>query len=464
MSNTDIRNGPIVPVLVRLSLPVLAGQVFNLLYNLVDTWFIARIDPSDPWLIGSTGLVFPLFFIFLSASFGITGGVSSLVARAIGAGRTNELDRTAESGIFLALIASAIILIGMYGFATPLLVLFGGTGQILEYGREYLVWLLPTVPFMLLSAVFTGILQGEGRTRYMMISMMIGTVANIVLDPVLMFGAGMGIAGAGLATAIGNAASLVYLVTVFLRPGSSVTIHWKASNVSFPVIGEILRVGLPQSVLNFLASISFIFYNRIMTDIDPIILTSFTLYSRLEQIALIPVWSISSALSTVAGQAAGGGDIRRMRKSLKGATFISLGVCGSLLLAYALSSPVLFGFFQSDVGVLSTASLIVPWMAGATFISIPFFLITAIMSTAGFSGRSLILTVVRIYALNVPACAIGAYVFGKDLTSVMAAIFGSQVLALCLVLVARIRFFSGLSSGRISVRLANGAAPVSPSA
>ena len=449
---TSIRTGPVGPLLVRLALPVLAGLTFNLLYNIVDTWFIARIDTSDPWLVGSTGLVFPLFFIFLASSFGITGGVSSLVSRAIGSGRTDELDRTAESGGGLALAASAVILLGMYPFARPLLVLFGGSGKVLEYGLEYLLWLLPTVPFMLLSAVFTGILQGEGRTKQMMTSMMIGTVANIVLDPVLMFGCGMGIAGAGLATAIGNALTFAYLVAVFRFRKSAVAIHWKVRNVSAPVVGEILRVGLPQSALNYLASVSFIFYNRMMTDVAPVMLTSFTLYSRLEQVALIPLWAMSSALSTVAGQAAGAHDVKRMREASRRASFISLGVCGALLVGYVLSSPLTFRAFQSDPTVLETALFIAPWMAASTFVSVPIFMITTVMTTAGFAGRSLAFTAFRIYCVSVPLCAIGAYAIGKNIGSVMACILISSVIGLCVAFAVRARFFAGLSSGRLAIR------------
>ena len=456
---TSIRSGPVGPILVRLALPVLAGLTFNLLYNIVDTWFIARIDTSDPWLVGSTGLVFPLFFIFLASSFGISGGVSSLVARAIGAGKTDELDRTAESGVFLALAASAIILGVMYPFSRPLLVLFGGSGKVLEYGMQYLLWLLPTVPFMLLGSVFTGILQGEGRTKQMMTSMMIGTVANCVLDPVLMFGCGMGIAGAGLATAIGNALSFVYLVAVFRFRKSVVAVHWKARNVSAPVVGEILRVGLPHSTLNYLSSVSFIFYNRMMTDVAPVMLTSFTLYSRLEQVALIPLWAMSGALSTVAGQAAGAHDIPRMREASRRATVISLGVCGTLLVAYVLSSPLTFRAFQTDPTVLETALFIAPWMAAATFVSVPIFMITTVMTTAGFAARSLSFTAFRIYCVSVPLCALGSYAIGKNIGSVMAFILASSCIGLAVALAVRARFFAGLASGRLSIRLSRETGP-----
>lgn len=456
MKTLDVRSGPIAPALVRLSLPVLAGQAFNLLYNLVDTWFIARIDTADPWLVGATGLVFPLFFILMATSFGITGGVSSLVARAIGAGRSRELDRTAESGIFLAIVASALFLLVMYPLSTPLLSLFGGTDQMLVYGREYLHWLLPVVPFMLLSAVFTGILQGEGRPKHMMVSMMIGTVVNIVLDPLLIFTAGMGIAGAGLATALGNAAGLVYLVIVFLKTTSQVKIHWKISFISLPVVREILRVGLPQSLMNFLSSLSFIFYNRIMIDINPYILTSFTLYSRMEQVALIPIWSLSSGLATIAGQAAGARDIERMRRASRTGSGIGLAVTGTLLLGYVLASPWIFRFFQTDAEVLRLAAIIAPWMAAASFVSVPMFMVNTVMGSSGFANYSLILTALRIYGLNVPACLLGAYVIGRGVTPVMIGIFVSSVLALLLSLGAQHIFLRALERGRLKIAFAAG--------
>lgn len=451
MNTIDIKNGKIAQTLVALSIPVLIGQAFNLLYTIVDTWFIARIDQTDPWLVGATGLVFPIFFFFMAASFGISGGISSLVSRAIGAGRSKELDRTAESGFLLAIITSVIILAVIYPLSTPLLRLFGGIGQILQYGKAYLLWLLPVVPFMMLNAVFTGILQGEGRTKYIMIAMMSGTIANIVLDPVFIFGMNMGIAGAGLATAAGNAISTVYLLAVFIKLESQVKIHWKTNYISFPVIGEILRVGIPQSLMNFLNSISFIFYNRIMIDINPMILTSFTLYSRLEQFALIPIWSIMSGLGAIAGQAAGARNFDRMKRTVKVSSLIGMLVTGSLLLIFVFSSSWLFRLFQSDPEVLSLAQVIAPWMAAASFFSVPIFMITGVMSAAGFANRSLAITASRIYALNVPACIIGAYLIGKDVHSVMASIFLSSLIALLVTIISNKRFFKGLETGKLTI-------------
>ena len=424
-----------------------------LLYNIIDTFFIARIDTSNPWLVGATGLVWPLYFVFLATSFGISGGISSLVARAIGADKEKELDRTAESGLFLAVAVSVVILAIMYPFSSPMLKLFGGRDKLLEYGLQYLFWVLPAVPFMMLSAVFTGILQGEGRTKHMMASMMIGTVVNIVLDPVLIFVAGMGIGGAGLATAIGNASGFAYLLIIFLVTKSKVQIHWKIRNISPAVIAEIVRVGLPQSMMNFLASVSFIFYNRIMVGINPMIITAFTLYSRLEQFALIPIWSITSALSSIAGQAAGAKNFKRMKDSMRVSSFLGLGVSGTLFIVYVFASPWLFRIFQTDAEVLSLASTVVVWMAATSFLSIPIFMINTIMSVAGFANRSLIYTAVKIYVINIPACVTGAYFIGKGLEPAMVAIFISAVISLCMYMVFQKLFFNGLESGRLNIRV-----------
>jgi putative MATE family efflux protein len=452
MSTSHINRGPLAPLLIKLSLPVLAGQVFNLFYNLVDTYFIAAIDPRDPWLLGATGLVFPIFFLFMALTFGISGGVASLVARAIGAGKSQDLDRTAESALVLALGLALGLMALLYPLAPVLVTLFGGQGPMAAYAQEYLFWNLPSVPFMLLGGVFTGILQGEGRTTHLMVSMIIGAVINIILDPILIFSAGMGIGGAGLATVIGNASSFVYLLAVFIRSQREVKIHWKLAHISLPVIGEIVRVGTPQSLSNILASLSFIFYNRIMTEIDPIILSSFTLYSRLEQMALMPVWALTSGLGTIAGQAAGAHDLGRMDRSWRTTTFMGLLVSGVFFLIFAALSQSLFRLFQEDPRVLATAGTIFPYMSLASFISIPIFMTGTVMAVSGFAQRSLALSAARIYLLNIPSAALALYVFKAELPGILMAILISSFLALGLNLLVHQDFFRSLQKGKLTIR------------
>lgn len=454
--NTSLRAGPIVPTLLKLSLPVMAGQLFNLLYNVVDTWFITRIDPADPWLVGSTGLVFPLMILFWAASIGLSSGISSLVARSIGAGKTGELDRCAESGLALAIGLSLAFLALVYPLARPVLQVFGGQGQTLEYALEYLLWVLPMLPALLIGAVFTGILQGEGRTQHMMVAMIIGTVANIILDPLLIFVADMGIGGAGLATSIGNWLGTGYLFVVLLRSQGEVKIHWNPRQISGPVMGEILRVGLPQSLMHILMSISFIFYNRLATEIHPKLLSGFTLYARMEQAGFIPLSGLANGLGVMAGQAAGAGDFLRVKKTWIHASLLG-AVCSALVLGLLvlLARPIFFAF-QEDQEVIRLALDLAPWMAAGAFLATGVITADTVFAAAGYAGRSLVLTAIRVYGLNVPAAYLACWLLGLDAGVLAQGIFYSSVIAGLISVLAMLHFLKGLQSGRLKVRSGTG--------
>jgi len=141
-----------------------------------------------------------------------------------------------------------------------------------------------------------------------------------------------------------------------------------------------------------------------------------------------------------------------MRKSTSVATKLGLGISGLLFVIYFILSPWLFKIFQEDSGVLNLASVIVIWMPVTSLFSIPVFMITTVMSVSGFANRSLIYSAIRIYALNIPACAIGAYVIGKNIQSVMASIFISAIIALVFFIIVERFFFSGLESGKLKIR------------
>jgi putative MATE family efflux protein len=448
---------PIWSALVKLSLPVMVGQLFNLIYNLVDTGFIAALDRSDPYLLGSTGMVFPIIILMWAVAFGLGGGITSLVSRSIGAKNTVSLDKTAESGLVLAIGASILFLLLFYPFALPILKIFGANGPTLKYALEYMVWVLPMVPFLFLNAVFTGILQGEGRTIHMMIGMVIGAVVNIVLDYILMFPMGMGIAGAGLATVLGNASTTVYLFIVMIFSQRQVRIHWRLGAISISVMAEIMRVGLPQGLMNIVMSLSFLFYNRFITDLSPALMSAFTLYSRVEQLAMIPVYSLAQGLSTVAGQAAGARYLPRLRKSFVVASAIGTGISALLLALYVVFHQGIFRAFLDNAEVLVLAGQITPWLAVTSVLASTVIMANTNLAAAGFSFWGLILTIIRVFALNVPAAAIGTYLIGKSAVAVVIGIMLSSVIALLVNIFFMQGFFSRLDQGRLLIRIQPGA-------
>ncbi|MBN2627876.1 MAG: MATE family efflux transporter, partial [Spirochaetales bacterium] len=350
-------DGPMLPVLIRLAVPMLAGMVVQLLYNITDTIFISRIDLSDPSLVGGVGIIFPVMFLAMALAGGLMTGTSSLVARAIGEKNYAVLNLVAESGMAVALLFSLIIAGASYLFDEKIVALLGAEGDYAANALSYIRFIIPAAVSAFITHVLLGILQGEGQMKYIMNVMMIGTVLNIILDPVFIFVLGWGVAGAAAATSVAQTIGLFYAFTPFIKKKVSVRIHWKTSNIKTEVIGKILGIGFPQSLGMMLMSISFFFFNRIVVDIDPLALTAFSLCGRFDQAVLMPSFALGSALITIMGQNGGRGNYLRLKKAwltAMAAGAASVTVMASLMIVLA---PWIFRFFSDIPEVIHYAVL-----------------------------------------------------------------------------------------------------------
>ncbi len=344
-------------LLFRLSLPLLTGMFFQLFYSVVDTWFIGQIDLNDPSYVGSTGLAWPVIFFFIAIGNGLMVGMSSFVARALGEGNREVLNRVIESGIAVAALASVITLIGFFAAVRPLLIFMGAEGILFERGMGYLTFILPLGVLMYFGNTFAGILQGEGSMKVVMHSMILGNVVNLVLDPLFIFSLGLDVRGAALATNIGQFCALVYVLLVFKRSQGEIRIHWDWKNISRKVMAQIISVGLPQTISMILVAFGFVFINRLVVRIDELGLTAGALYGRVEQMLMMPTWALSGAVVTIVGQNGSRGLYDRVWDCQK-----QVWLWGSLVVLVLagllqLIGPPIFGLFSNVRAVLDYAVL-----------------------------------------------------------------------------------------------------------
>ncbi|MDC7240728.1 MAG: MATE family efflux transporter [Spirochaetales bacterium] len=350
-----IFSGPVTPLIIKLSVPLLAGMFFQLLYNIVDTWFVSRIDLTDPSYVGGVGLIFPLIFLFIALGNGIMVGVSSLVARAIGEENRSVLNRTAESGLALSLVLTVLCLTVVSIWGDSLVGMMGAEGDFYTHGYNYLVYIAPAALFIFFGNVFIGILQGEGLMKPVMTGMILGTVTNIILDPVFIFLLDMDVRGAALATVIGQIFSFVYILGVFLKNRSTIRIEWKIRNISREIIGKIAAIGLPQSMGMMLMALSFIFFNRLVVGIDPLALTAFSLFGRFEQLVLMPAFALSAAVVTIVGQNSARGLIDRSWETMKKTYFLGVSVVVVLALLMMAAASRVYPLFSDIPRVIDYA-------------------------------------------------------------------------------------------------------------
>jgi len=411
-------DGPILKVLRKLALPIFLGMIFQVLYSVVDTIWISRIDLTDPSYVGGVGMIFPLIFLVIALGSGLLIGVSSLVARAIGEKNRYVLNRTAESGLIVGSFFAVSLLILGYTFDEGLIKLLGAKGDYYLHALEYFRFMIPAGVLMLLGNVFNGILQGEGLMKKIMVSMIIATVANMALDPVFIFLLGMGVRGAGLATVLSQLIAAVYVLNIFFKKNTLVQIEWKLKNISLDIIKKIVGVGFPQTAGQMTMAVSFLFFNRIVVGIDPLALTAFSLCGRLDMILIMPILAIGSSLITMIGQNYGRRNYERVKDIWRVCLLTAVVVLLFLASLMVIFAPKIYQFFSDVDQVVIYAAL------QTRIVEFSFILAAvAILGRASFQALGkpipgLIIVVLRIAGVAIPMVYFYVYVLNLGIYGV----------------------------------------------
>lgn len=394
-------------------------MVFQLLYNLADALFISQIDRQDPSYAGGLGLVFPVILTIIAFTNGMMIGISSLTARSIGRRDTESLEKVLSSGALIAVVLALTASIVVLGFSRPLIMALGGQGDFLRHGDEYIRVLIRGVGILCYQQLVLGLLQGEGNTRCMMWSQIIGTTMNLVLDPLFIFTFSMGVRGAAAATVTSQLFSACYLTWVLIRKPLAVHYRLSVRMVDLKVTGEILRVGLPQSLSMLMTSMLVMFLNRIIISIDTMALTAITFYSRFESFLIIPIHAIATAVISLVGQNMGRGYLTRSREIYRVAVRLSLLVTSGFYVLFLIISPRIFSF-MSSIEAIRTYTFQMSLFLG------PGLVITSIgiigqntFQALGQASKSLFLTVLRLFVCIIPTVLFAVYVLDLGIIGIL---------------------------------------------
>lgn len=448
----EIFSGPLRSVLVKLSLPIAGGMVFQMVYNITDAIWISLIDKNDPSYFGGSGIIFPLIFVAIAIGNGLMVGTGSLVARAIGERNQGILDKTAESALVLSFLFSIILMVPIYMYDNELVAVLGATGDYALHALEYLRFILPCTFFLLLGNSLFGILQGEALVKYMVTGMIIGTMANIILDPVFIFILGMEVKGAALATVIAQVFSVAYTIFVFASGKTSAPIHWKVKNADRRIMKEIMVTGFPQALSQLIMAASFFIFNRFVIAIDELALTAFSLYGRFEQLLYIPVFAMNSALITVIGQNAGRGNIKRCRKAYKQGILLSSAAVIVLAALFILFSKLIFSSLSDIEKVVDYAVRETQVLAFGILFAVIGVLSRAAYQAVGQAMPALFITLFRLLLISIPAIALYVNVFGWGIYGVWFGIVTGGLLTSIVTYPLTINTFKCLEDGRMVVR------------
>jgi len=402
-----------------LAVPIMFGMGIHTLYNIVDMLFIGRLGGDA---IAGVAFNMPIFFLMLGLTMGLGSGVTASIARLIGQKNKSGADNSAEHAIAMAACISGVFtLLGLY-YGKDILAIFGAEGNILTLGWDYLSMIVLGLPFMVFSGFFRSILAGEGDMKFPMMVAGLGTILNIILDPIFIFnledygniGLGMGVKGAALATVVSQlSVFLIFIYMLFIKEHAYISFNLKAFSPSKIILWDIVKVGLPASLSMIIMAVGQGVFNKILIQYSSQTVAAYQVAGRLDMLIFLPIFAIAGAMTTLVGMFYGSKEIRALNQ------IIRYGILSAFLITLVSSTfvylfaDIFSSWFTKDqeiidvsVGFLRLLSLIYPLVAIA---------ITSgrVMQGLGKGLPVLIITIIRVLGISAPLAIYFSFILEK---------------------------------------------------
>ena len=343
---------PIPKLILGLAAPTILSMLITSIYNLADTFFVGQISTSAS---GAVGIVSSLMAILQALGFMLGHGSGSIISRSLGSQNTDAATRFASTSFFTALVFGGIITAAGLLTLPDFMMLLGSTETILPHACAYARYILLAAPIMMSSLVMNNILRYEGKASFAMIGLVTGGLLNIALDPLFIFGLGMGTAGAGLATALSQTISFCILLSMFLRGKTVSQFRITAVTHSPAEFGTILMTGMPSFGRQGLNSIGGMLLNIAARGYGDAAVAGMSIVSRIFMFIISVAIGVGQGLQPVASFNYGARKFRRVRQAAiftMGAAFCMLVVLVALCW---VDSDALIRLFRDDPDVTAVA-------------------------------------------------------------------------------------------------------------
>ena len=362
------------------------------IYNATDTYFVSKISIAAS---GATGVVFSLMAILQAFGFMFGHGSGSCISRHLGAQDIEKAKRYSSTGFFLSLIAGAIIMVLGLLFIDPLMTFLGSTETILPYARDYGFYILLSGPAMTASCVINNILRYEGMAALAMVGLTSGGILNIILDPILIFACDMGIAGAGLSTAVSQYISLAILLIMYYRGAAQSKMKMRFITLKPKFVWEIIATGLPSLVRQGLNSVSNMVLNIQAAPFGDACIAAMSIVAKVSNLLFSVCVGIGQGFQPVSSFNYGAGKYSRVKKGIRFTWGFSTIVIFVLSLVCFIFAPQIVTMFRHETEVVEVGTLALRMLC-ASLVVLPTVMIgNMTFQSIGKSGRAFFLALTQ---------------------------------------------------------------------
>lgn len=347
-----------------MALPSMMGMLINIVYNLADTFFVGQTGDSNQVAAVSVSMPLFMFFIAVGNLFGVGG--CAFISRSLGEGQKDRVKTISSFCIYGALICGFIIGIFFFFFREPLLYLIGASDNTIGFAKDYLKWVAIGSPFSVLSITVCNLVRGEGAAKTSMIGSVLGQIVNVILDPIfildsgdklfgitLPFGFDMGVAGAAIATVLGNVFSVVFFLVYFLRGKSILSITPKRFSMKNGIAKGVINVGLPACLNGLLMSLSNIIVNIVLVSYGDNAVAAMGVAMKANMLVVMLQIGLGQGVQPLIGYCYGAKNYTRMKKCMGFSIVCNIVIGTVMMLFYLVFRENVISMFIDDAEVVS---------------------------------------------------------------------------------------------------------------
>ena len=359
--DVDMTEGNITRHIISFALPLLIGNLFQQLYNTVDTWVVGNYVSNEAY--SAVGTVGPIINMLIGFFLGLSSGAGVVISQYYGARQHDKVQETVHTAILMTMIIGVVFTAIGIVMIPLMLKLINMPATVIGEATTYLSIYFAGLLGLMLYNIGAGILRAVGDSQRPFYFLVVCAVLNTILDLVFVLVFDMGVAGVALATILSQAISAILILITLIRSDSCIHLDIRKLKIHFPMLRKIFKVGIPAALQMAITSFSNIFVQSYINFFGENCMSGWTTYAKVDQLLFLPMQSISLASTTFMGQNLGKNQVQRAKKGVAVSLLLAMVSTVVLMIPVLLFSPQIVAFFNDKPEVVEYGSMLLRWLS-----------------------------------------------------------------------------------------------------